>query len=400
MKKFVYKIFDERGVMTNGVVEANSLAQAATVLKHRKVLIAKLTESTTRSIDDLLSRLRKPGLDEVSNFTRQLSTMIASGLPLIEALRILREQAKARMSVIIDAILTEVEGGSSLGSALEKNSQIFSNVYVALVKAGETAGVLDSVMSKMADTLDKQRDFRAKTKGALVYPVIVLIGMVVVATIMMIFVVPKMTDMYKDFGAKLPAPTRILIGMSNLMVNYWYILFGMLLAGFIFFRRWLKTPTGAIILEQLVFKIPIWGNLKKDTILSEFARTMGLLSTAAIPILDSLRIVADTLDSQIFGDEVRRAAMRVEKGTTLSEAITTQANFPPILGQMLAVGEQTGKVDEILNKLADFYESQTELKVKALTTAIEPIIMVFMGLGVGFLVVAIIMPIYSLTSQF
>ena len=400
MKKFVYKIFDERGVMTNGVVEANSLAQAATVLKHRKVLIAKLTESTTRSIDDLLSRLRKPGLDEVSNFTRQLSTMIASGLPLIEALRILREQAKARMSVIIDAILTEVEGGSSLGSALEKNSQIFSNVYVALVKAGETAGVLDSVMSKMADTLDKQRDFRAKTKGALVYPVIVLIGMVVVATIMMIFVVPKMTDMYKDFGAKLPAPTRILIGMSNFMVNYWYILFGMLLAGFIFFRRWLKTPTGAIILEQLVFKIPIWGNLKKDTILSEFARTMGLLSTAAIPILDSLRIVADTLDSQIFGDEVRRAAMRVEKGTTLSEAITTQANFPPILGQMLAVGEQTGKVDEILNKLADFYESQTELKVKALTTAIEPIIMVFMGLGVGFLVVAIIMPIYSLTSQF
>jgi len=255
MKKFVYKIFDERGVMTNGVVEANSLAQAATVLKHRKVLIAKLTESTTRSIDDLLSRLRKPGLDEVSNFTRQLSTMIASGLPLIEALRILREQAKARMSVIIDAILTEVEGGSSLGSALEKNSQIFSNVYVALVKAGETAGVLDSVMSKMADTLDKQRDFRAKTKGALVYPVIVLIGMVVVATIMMIFVVPKMTDMYKDFGAKLPAPTRILIGMSNFMVNYWYILFGMLLAGFIFFRRWLKTPTGAIILEQLVLTL-------------------------------------------------------------------------------------------------------------------------------------------------
>lgn len=400
MKKFAYKIIDDRGVATTGDVEAASLAQAAVLLRRKKVTIARLTESTQSTLDELLSSLRKPGADEITNFTRQLSTMIASGLPLVEALRILREQSTPKMAEVIDKVLTEVEGGTSLGSSLEKAGGIFSNVYVALVKAGEAAGVLDEVMRKMADTLDKQRDFRSKTKGALVYPIIVLVGMVIVAAIMMIFVVPKMTEMYKDFGAKLPVPTRILIAMSNFMVGYWYLLFGIIFIGYLLFRRWAKTPTGSIIIEQLVFKIPIWGKLKKDIILAEFARTMGLLSTAAIPILDGLRIVADTLDSQIYGEEIKRAAIRVEKGTTLSEAVTASSDFPPILPQMLAVGEQTGKVDEILNKLADFYESQSELKVKALTTAIEPIIMVFMGIGVGFLVIAVIMPIYNLTSQF
>lgn len=400
MKKFVYKIIDEKGKPVSGVIEAASVAQAATLLRRKKIIITKLRESTESTLDDLLASISKPKLDEISNFTRQLSTMIASGLPLVEALRILREQSRSAMAEVVDKVLTEVEGGSSLGSSLEKTGGVFSNVYVALVKAGETAGVLDEVMRKMADTLDKQREFRSKTKGALVYPAIVVIGMIAVSVIMMIFVVPKMTEMYKDFGAELPAPTRILIGVSNLMIRFWFLLAGAVFGGFLLFGRWVKTPTGSIIWEQLIFKVPIWGKLKKDILLAEFARTMGLLSTAAIPILDGLRIVSDTLDSKIYGEEIRRAAVRVEKGTTLSEAMTLSASFPPILPQMLAVGEQTGKVDEILNKLADFYEAQSEIKVKALTTAIEPIIMIFLGVGVGFLVIAVIMPIYNLTSQF
>ncbi len=400
MKKFVYKIIDEQGKPVSGVIEAANVAQAATLLRRKKITITKLRESTESALDDLLASISKPKLDEISNFTRQLSTMIASGLPLVEALRILREQSRSAMGEVVDKVLTEVEGGSSLGSSLEKTGGVFSNVYVALVKAGETAGVLDEVMRKMADTLDKQREFRSKTKGALVYPAIVVIGMIVVSVIMMIFVVPKMTEMYKDFGAELPAPTRILIGISNFMIRFWFLLAGMTFGGFLLFRRWVQTPTGTLIWEQLIFKIPIWGKLKKDILLAEFARTMGLLSTAAIPILDGLRIVADTLDSKIYGEEIRRVAIRVEKGTTLSEAMTLSASFPPILPQMLAVGEQTGKVDEILSKLADFYEAQSEIKVKALTTAIEPIIMIFLGVGVGFLVIAVIMPIYNLTSQF
>lgn len=400
MKKFNYRVIDETNRQVAGLVEANNIAQAAAILRGKKLTIVSLRESTVSVMGELLVSVGKPKFEEVANFTRQLATMIASGLPLVEALKILKEQSKPKMAAMIDKVLTEVEGGSALGVAMEKAEGVFSAVYIALVKAGESAGVLDEIMRKMADTLDKQREFQNKTKGALVYPAIVFIGMIAVATVMMIFVVPKMTQMYADFGAKLPLPTQILIGISNFMVNFWYIPFGIAGLGLVLFRRWAKTSVGSLIIEQVVFKIPIWGPLRKDIILAEFARTMGLLSTAAIPILDGLRIVADTLGGQLYADEVRRAAIRVEKGSSLAEAIATTSDFPPILSQMIAVGEQTGKVDEILSKLADFYESQSELKVKALTTAIEPIIMVIMGIGVGFLVMAVILPIYNLTNQF
>ena len=400
MKRFNYRVFDDTNRQVAGVVEANNQAQAVGILRGKKLTIVGLTEMKGSVFDELIASAGKPKFEEITNFTRQLSTMIASGLPLVEALRILKDQSRPQMAKVVEQILNEIEGGSSLGAAMEKTQGTFSTVYVALVKAGESAGVLDQIMKKMADTLDKQREFQNKTRGALIYPTIVFIGMITVAFIMMIFVVPKLTQMYQDFGAELPLPTKILIGVSNFMVNYWYLFFGMLAASFLIFRRWSKTPVGSLLLEQVVFKIPIWGPLKKDIVLAEFSRTMGLLSTAAIPILDGLRIVAETLGSQIYADGIIRAAVRVEKGSTLAEAIAAASDFPPILSQMIAVGEQTGKVDEILSKLADFYESQSELKVKALTTAIEPIIMVIMGVGVGFLVMAVIMPIYQLTNQF
>jgi type IV pilus assembly protein PilC len=400
MKKFLYKVFDEKGQVIKGDVEANNVSHAASILRGKKLTVVTIKEPSEGVLIELLSMVGKPGEDDVVNFTRQLSTMIASGLPLVDALKILRDQSRPKMAKIVEMVLTEVEGGSTLGSALKKSNGVFSEVYVALVKAGESAGVLDQIMRKMADTLDKQRNFRSKTKGAMVYPMIIMIGMVGVATIMMIFVVPKMTDMYKDFGASLPLPTQILIGISNFMVNYWYLLFGGLAVGFVMLYRWAKTEIGGLIVEQISFKVPIYGNLKKDIILAEFARTMGLLATAAIPILDGLRIVSDTMGSKIYGEEIKRVAIKVEKGLNLSESIMVSTDFPPILSQMIAVGEQTGKVDEVLTKLASYYEEQSELKVKTLTTAIEPIIMVFMGIGVGFLVIAVIMPIYNLTNQF
>lgn len=400
MKKFLYKVFDEKGQVIKGDVEANNVSHAASILRGKKLTVVTIKEPNEGTLVELFSMVGKPGEDDVANFTRQLSTMIVSGLPLVDALKILRDQSKPKMAKVVEMVLTEVEGGSSLGAALKKANGVFSEVYVALVKAGESAGVLDQIMKKMADTLDKQRDFRSKTKGAMVYPMIIMIGMVGVATIMMLFVVPKMTDMYKDFGASLPLPTQILIGISNFMVNYWYLLFGGLAVGFVMLYRWAKTEIGGLIVEQISFKVPIYGNLKKDIILAEFARTMGLLAAAAIPILDGLKIVADTMGSRIYGDEIKRVATKVEKGSNLSESIMVTTDFPPILSQMIAVGEQTGKVDEVLTKLASYYEEQSELKVKTLTTAIEPIIMVFMGVGVGFLVIAVIMPIYNLTNQF
>jgi type IV pilus assembly protein PilC len=400
MKTFQYKVRDKTGVVSSGVLDSVDERQAAIVLRSKGYYVTSLFEYDPVSLQTLFVKSGKPSTEDITNFTRQFSTMIGAGLPLAEALRILRAQSKSAMRTVLDKVLTEVEGGTSLADAIANCSGGFTPVYIAMVRAGESAGVLDQVMGKLAETMDKQREFRSKTKGAMVYPVIIMVAMIVIATIMMIFVVPKLTAMYKDFGAELPGPTKVLMGLSSFVIKYWY---GVLILGFFAytsFYRWSKTALGELVVEQIVFKIPIWGKLKKDVILTEFARTVSVLLGAGIPILDALQIVADALGSAVFGAQVRQAAVYVEKGVGLAEAITRLDMFPPILSQMISVGEETGKLDEILAKLAHYYESESEVKVKALTTAIEPLIMILMGIGVGFLVIAVIMPIYNLTSQF
>lgn len=400
MKTFQYKVRDRQGVASSGVMEALDDKQAANVLRSKGLLITALYEADQLNIDAIMGRFSKPKADEITNFTRQMATMIGSGLPLVEALKILKNQSGTSLKPVIDKILTEVEGGSTLADAVQSSGGGFSSVYVAMVRAGESAGVLDQVMGKLADALDKQREFRSKTKGAMVYPAIISVAMVVIAGIMMVFVVPKLTAMYKDFGAELPGPTKVLMGISDFTVNYWYVLFIVLAVGYALFSNWAKTEIGGLIVEQVTFKIPIWGKLKKDIILTEFSRTISVLLGAGIPILDALNIVSNTLGSKIFSAGIKQAAVYVEKGISLAEAVTRLEMFPPILSQMISVGEETGKLDAVLNKLAIFYESESEIKIKALTTAIEPLIMILMGIGVGFLVIAVIMPIYNLTSQF
>jgi len=217
---------------------------------------------------------------------------------------------------------------------------------------------------------------------------------------MMVFVVPKMTEMYKEFGAELPITTKILIGLSDFFAAWWPAVIVLVIVLVVGVRAWIRTELGGIMYEELIFKLPIIGPLRQDIILTDFARTMGLLSAAGISVLEALRIVAEALGSRIYKEGVLQAAIRVEKGYSLADSLTVTTNFPSVLPQMISVGEQTGKVDEILSRLALFYESETETKVKALTTAIEPLIMIIMGVGVGFLVFAVIMPIYNLTSQF
>ena len=400
MKTFQYKVRDRQGIASSGVLDAVDDKQAANVLRSKGLLITALYESDQLNLEAFMGRFSKPKVEEITNFTRQMATMIGSGLPLIEALKILKNQAGTSLKPVIDKILTEVEGGSTLGDAVANSGGGFSSVYVAMIRAGESAGVLDQVMGKLADTLDKQREFKSKTKGAMVYPIIISVAMVVIAGIMMVFVVPKLTAMYKDFGAELPGPTKALMAVSDFAVNYWYAVLLVVAVCMFFFSNWSKTEVGGLIMEQLTFKIPIWGKLKKDVILTEFARTISVLLAAGIPILDALNIVANTLGSKVYSSGIRQAAVYVEKGISLAEAITRLEMFPPILSQMISVGEETGKLDSVLSKLAVFYESESELKIKALTTAIEPLIMILMGIGVGFLVIAVIMPIYNLTSQF
>lgn len=400
-KQFGYRVKNEEGKTLDGVLEASSLDHASKLLRGRGYLIIKVEEEKESEIKEIMRRFERVKVDDVVNFTRQLSTMVSAGLPLTESLSILRVQSPPAMSRVVSKVLEEVEGGKTLAIAMEEAGDgVFDDIYIALVKAGEAAGVLDEVLKRLAETMEKQRDFRSKTKGAMVYPMIIIIGMVIVSVIMMIFVVPRMTEMYKDFGAELPLPTQILIGASDFAVKFWYLLlliFGAI--GYVFLK-WSRTEVGSVMIEETLMKMPVVGELRLKMVMTEFARTMSLLISAGISILDALRITSAAVGSKIIGAKMMMAASKVEKGQSLGLVLAELGEFPPIVPQMIAVGEQTGKMDEILDKLADYFEGESEQAVKNLTTAIEPMIMAVMGVGVGFLVMAVIMPIYNLTSQF
>ncbi|MEK9146761.1 MAG: type II secretion system F family protein [Patescibacteria group bacterium] len=338
---------------------------------------------------------------DIVAFTRQFSTMISAGLPLTDALVILEKQAKnTAFARIIAEIVADVEGGMSLSAALSKHKGVFDTVYVRLVEAGETGGVLDKILAKLAETLEKEREFKSKTRGAFVYPVIVIGVMIIVITIMMVFVIPKLTSLYEEIGAALPLPTRILIAVSNFMRGYWWLLLILLAAAINGLRIFAKTPAGAILISRLVLKLPIWGKIRKTLVLAQFTRTLGLLIGAGIPIITALRVVADLLATPQFREAIESAINRVERGSPLYQPLATNPIFPPIIGQMLRVGEETGKMDEVLVRLSVYFEGESENLIRNLTTALEPVILVILGVGVGILVLSIILPIYNLTAQF
>lgn len=400
MPFFKYVAKNKFGENVNGKVEARTIDQAASLLVNRGLLVIKLSPLTQDSFVAVRKMFGGVKFEDTVNFTRQLSTMITAGLPLAGALSILVRDGKPEVTKMMANILQEVEGGNSFADALKKHKKVFSRLYIQLVRAGETGGVLDTVLERLADNMEKEKEFKAKTKGALIYPIIVVIAMLVVAAIMMIFVIPKLTEMYKDFGAELPFATRVLIGISDSMVNYWWIV-GAAIAGLIFaFKQYYKTEVGRYKIDELKLKLPIFGELQKKVILTEFSRTLALLLGSGITLLEAISIVTDSVENVVYRTALEDVAKQVEKGSSLSGALSNYDSFPTILHQMMSVGEETGKLDEVLKKLSVYFEQEAEQAVKNMTTAIEPMIMIVLGLGVGAMVIAIIMPIYNLTSQF
>ncbi len=400
MAIFTYIARNEYGEKINGKVEARTREQAASVLINRKLLVIKVKpqgEASFAFVHDMLFGIKA---DDLVNFTRQLSTMISAGLPLATALSILQDQSKPSMSKLVSKILKDIEGGNSFADSLNNHPDVFSRVFIQLVRAGEVGGVLDNVLERLADTLEKKKDFRAKTKGAMIYPVIVVIAMIVVGFIMMIFVIPKLTQMYEDFNAELPFATRALIAISEFMSNFWYVIIIAAAGIVVGLRQWSKTEMGERKIDETIMEIPIIGDLHKKLVLTEFARTLSLLLGAGVSLLESLDIVAKALDSAVIREIIDEAKDEVEKGVPLSQALGVYEELPTILPQMISVGEETGRIDEILMKLAEYYERESEYAVKNLTTIMEPLIMLVLGVGVGFMVISIIMPIYNLTNQF
>ena len=400
MNKYKYNARDKSGKQVTGEVEASSDAVAARLVRDRGYILIDLKRSD-RGLLGLGSKLssRVSGGD-VTAFTRQLATMVNAGLPVTESLQILRLQSKTSMKVIVTQILADVESGESLSKAFEKHPKVFSPTYIALTRAGETGGVLDKVLVRLADNLERTQEFRGKVKGAMIYPAIIVIGMIVVSIIMVVFIMPRLTELYTQFDAELPLTTKILTGISDFMINFWYIILIGLFVGFWGFKTYTKTNIGQRKIAEIVFKIPILGPLQKEVILTELTRTLSLMVGSGVPILEGLSVTAGVVGNIIISESLQKAAKQIEKGFPISYAFAQYPEaFPYILAQMISVGEETGKMEEVLSKVSHVFEVDSEQKVKALTAAIEPIIMIILGIGVAFLVVSVILPIYNLTTS-
>ncbi len=401
MPNFLYRAKDPQGNEVKGLVEAQDQKQALAILKEKHFYPFSIREKGEGSLYFVYKKFfNRVSLAETAVFTRQMATMINAGLPLTEALNLLRSQGKAQLAEAVGVILRDIEGGSTLADALQKFPKIFSPVYVALVRAGESAGVLDNILNRLADNLEAQREFQSKIKGALVYPVIIISGMGAVMFIMMVFVIPKLTSLYTEFDAQLPAATQILISTSKFAASFWW-LFILSFLGLIYAYRLLNSNKNTKRkIDAVKFKIPIFGRLQNQVTLAEITRTLGLLAGAGVSIVEALQISSRTASNVLIEEGIMTASKQVEKGFPLSSALMENPFFPRILSQMLSVGEETGKVDEVLLKVSRYFQSESEESLKGLTTAIEPLIMILLGVGVGFLVIAIILPIYNLTSQF
>jgi len=401
MKLYNYKAKNRTNELVTGEVEATNERHAARLIRERGLIVLTI-KPVRENILSIVKKFKdrvKPS--DVTTFTRQLSTMINAGLPITESLHILRNQSKGPMQKVVATILADVEGGESLSSALSKHNKIFSPTFIALIKSGEVGGVMDEVLARLADNMEKQQEFKGKVRGALIYPIIIVIGMCAVALIMMIFVIPRLTTLYEDFNAELPLPTRILIGISTFLIKFWPLILILVFFGVYGFLLYRKSTNGRRKTDQLIFKIPIFGDLQKQIILTNITRTLSMMIGAGVSILDALSITAEVVDNVIISGALKDAAKQVEKGFPIAFSFARHPDaFPYILSQMIAVGEETGKMEEILKKISRVFEVESDEKVKGLTSAIEPLIMILLGLGVGFLVIAVILPIYNLTSNF
>jgi type IV pilus assembly protein PilC len=382
-----------------GMVEAADMKQAVSLLRERKLLVISIIPADAFALDSVWrSVVNRVGLSQLTNFTRQLSTMISAGLNLVEALSILENQTEGYLGKVIGEVRRGVESGQSLAKAMEGQGDVFSRVYISLITAGEKAGVLDKVLLRLSEDLERQREFRSKIKGALLYPAIIFVGMLVVMGVMVLFVIPQLGELYQEFDTELPFVTQVLIGLSNFASQFWWLWIVLGLGGFIGFRSIMKYPETRRQVETFWFSVPVFGYLNEQILVADIARTLAMLGSAGVPIVEALDLVASGLSNTSYREGVDRSARLVEKGFSLAQAFGHQEVFPPVLPQMLSVGEETGRVDEILQRVSLYFQSESEQKVKGLTTAIEPLILIILGVGVGFLVFAVVMPIYNLTS--
>jgi len=348
--------------------------------------------------------LKIPGMGGVSTkdilvFTRQFSVMIDAGLPLVQALDIIASQAdNLSFRTVLFAVKTKVESGSTFADALADHPKVFDELFVQLVRAGEIGGILDTILQRLGAYIEKNEKLKRRVKGAMVYPSIVLTVAVGVTVVLLAFVTPTFEKMFKDFGGAMPAPTQILINLSHGLVDYWYLWVSIPIALAIAFVAFTRNPRGKELWHAFVLKAPLFGPLARKVAVARFTRTLGTMLSSGVPILDALEIVAKSAGNRIIEKGVMYVRARISEGKNISGPLAETKVFPPMVVQMIGVGEATGAMDTMLNKIADFYDDEVDVQVAALTSMIEPIMMVFLGGVVGGFLIAMYLPIFSLAG--
>lgn len=398
MDTFTFKARDLKGKLITGVIEAKDVQSVAATLHKQAVFIVEIKKGRkTEGIS--IPFFHRSAKGELVSFTRQVASMIATGLTISESLWLLATQTRnTQFAAILQGIIRDIEAGNSLSESFGKYPTVFPEVYIALIKAAEAAGLLDKILLRLADNLEKQRDFRRKVQSALVYPIVVVVGIVAVMIIMMVFVVPQLKILYHSLAIELPLPTRIVIGISEFISNFWFVVIGAVILFVFAIRRWRKTEIGVRRTDDLLLRIPIFGPLNQKLILTEITRTLGLLTGAGTPIIETLTITSRTAGNVWYRESLLTIAQKAEKGVPLSQAISAEPHFPLIVSQMVRVGETTGKLDESFLRVSSYFEGEATQMVATLTILLEPLIMIVLGLGVGLLIISIITPIYNLTS--
>jgi type IV pilus assembly protein PilC len=399
---FVYRVRDKGGRLLEGSLEADNTGLVATRLREMGYYPISIEAKPSSGLQ---TEIHIPGFAkrvkprEIAVFARQFATMINAGLTMLRALNILAEQtSNPVLAKAVDSVRTDVQVGASLSQALSRHPKIFSRLFVSMVRAGETAGVLDQVLVQLATTLERQAALRSKVRSAAAYPVAVLCLVSAIATAMLIFVVPMFKSMYKQVGGKLPAPTQLLITVSHVFGSYFpfLVVFAVLLV--VGMRRAVRTPRGRLYFDTLKLRTPIFGRVVHKTALSRFAHTLSVLLRSGVPILESLEITSDTVNNAVMAEAIKDAQVGVRSGETVSRPLSAHATFPAMVTQMMAVGEETGALDEMLAKVASFYDQEVETLVDGLTSLIEPLLIVIMGALVGGMVICLYLPMFNIIN--
>lgn len=400
MLTFVYTARDTTSnKVIRSTVQAESERAAAKLLMGQGIVPLEITEQGKRG-GTLYKLLNGVSTKEKIIFTRQLATLINAGLPLAQSLHTLASQTQSkRFAAVVNEIVTTVEGGSSLSSAFAKHPELFNEVYIALIAAGEVSGTLDKALERIADQQEKDSELIGKVRGAMIYPAIVLTVIMGVIGFMLFTVVPQIKDLYVNLHQQLPFTTSLLIGVTDFVVGFWWIVLIALVALVYFTRRYLSTEAGKQTADTLKMRIPLFGTLFQKLYMARFTRTGQTLLATGVPMLEMMRISAQAVNNVMVARSINRAAEKVRGGKALSVALKNDDNILPLVPQMIGVGEQSGSIDTMMGKAATYYENELDNTIRSISTAIEPILMVALAVVAGFMVAAILLPVYQLVGN-